>query len=62
MGVVLVYDRKGQLVPELWSAESDYSISTGQEAEIVGIRTIILIIKPTEMVRAKGDSPEFSGT
>ena len=46
-GVVRVYDRKGQLDPELWSAESDYSISAGQEAEVIGIRTIVLIIKPT---------------
>jgi len=61
-GVVRVYDRKGQLDPELWSAESEYSISAGQEAEIVGIRTIVLIIKPTEPVRANGSSPEFSET
>ena len=46
-GVVRVYDRKGQLDPELWSAESEYSIPAGQEAEVVGIRTIVLIIKPT---------------
>jgi membrane protein implicated in regulation of membrane protease activity len=46
VGVARVYDRKGQLDPELWSAESDYSISAGQEAEVVGIRTIVLIIKP----------------
>ncbi len=61
-GVVRVYDRKGQLNPELWSAESEYSISAGQEAEIVGIRTIVLIIKPAESVRANDSSPEFSET
>jgi len=61
-GVVRVYDRKGQLDPELWSAESEYSISAGQEAEIVGIRTIVLIIKPTEPVRVNGSSREFSKT
>ena len=47
VGVARVYDRDGQLDPELWSAESDYSISAGQEAEIVGMRTIVLILKPT---------------
>ena len=46
-GVACVYDREGQLDPELWSVESEYSISAGQEAEVVGIRTIVLIIKPT---------------
>ena len=51
-GVVRVYDRKGQLDPELWSAESEYSISAGREAEVVGIRTIVLIIKPTGQVSA----------
>ena len=46
-GVVRVYDRTGRLDPEFWSAESDYSISPGQEAEIAELRTIVLIIKPT---------------
>jgi len=50
VGVVRVYDRKGQLDSELWSAESEYSVPAGQEAEVVGIRTIVLIIKPTEPV------------
>ena len=53
-GVVRVYDRKGQLDPELWSAESEYSISAGQEAEIVELRTIVLIIRPTGPIRANG--------
>ncbi|MGP8127856.1 MAG: NfeD family protein [Candidatus Bathyarchaeia archaeon] len=61
-GVVRVYDQKGRLDPELWSAESEYSISAGHEAEIVGIRTIVLIIEPTGPVRANGSSPEFSET
>lgn len=47
VGVARVYDQRGQLDPELWSAESEYSISAGQEAEVVGKRTIVLIIKPT---------------
>jgi membrane protein implicated in regulation of membrane protease activity len=60
-GVVRVYDRKGRLDSELWSAESEYSISAGQEGEIVGIRTIVLIIKPTGPIRPNGTS-EFSET
>jgi len=60
-GVVRVYDRKARLDPELWSAESEYSISAGQEAEVVGIRTVVLIIKPTQPVRPNGTS-EFSET
>ena len=60
-GVACVYDRNGQLNPELWSAESEYPISAGQEAEIVGIRTIVLIIKPTGPIRPNGTS-EFSET
>jgi membrane protein implicated in regulation of membrane protease activity len=59
-GVVRVYDRKARLDPELWSAESEYSISAGQEAEVVGIRTVVLI-KPTQPVRPNGTS-EFSET
>jgi len=47
VGVARVYDQRGQLDPELWSAESEYSISADQEAEVVGKRTIVLIIKPT---------------
>ena len=46
-GVVRLYDNSGRLDPELWSAESDYSIAAGQAAEVTGIRTIVLIIKPT---------------
>ncbi len=57
VGVVRVYNRKDELDPELWSAESEYSISAGQEAEIVGIRTIVLIIRPTGPIRASGSSP-----
>ena len=46
-GVVRLYDRSGRLDPELWSAESDYSIAADQEAEVAGIRTIVLITRPT---------------
>jgi hypothetical protein len=45
----------------LMSAESEYSISAGGEPEVVGIRTVVLIIKPTQPVRPNGTS-EFSET
>ena len=48
-GVVRVYDWTGRLDPEFWSAKSEYSISSGQEAEVAEIRTIVLIIKPTRL-------------
>jgi hypothetical protein len=45
-GVVRVYEATGGLRSELWSAESDYEISEGEEAVVVGMRTIVLIISP----------------
>jgi membrane protein implicated in regulation of membrane protease activity len=46
-GVVQIYDAAGSLDPELWSAESEYDIPEGEEALVVDIRTIVLIVKPT---------------
>jgi membrane protein implicated in regulation of membrane protease activity len=46
-GVVRVYEPTGSLDPELWSAESEDEISEGEEAVVVSMRTIILIVKPT---------------
>jgi membrane protein implicated in regulation of membrane protease activity len=47
-GIVRVYDRIGRLDPELWSAESEHEISEGREAEIEGMRSIVLLIKPKD--------------
>jgi membrane protein implicated in regulation of membrane protease activity len=46
-GVVRVYDPAGILDSELWSAESEYEIPAWEEALVVGMRTIVLIVKPT---------------
>jgi membrane protein implicated in regulation of membrane protease activity len=46
-GVVRVYEPTGSLDPELWSAESEDEISEGEEAVVVSMRTIVLIVKPT---------------
>ncbi len=46
MGVVRVYDRNGRLDPQFWSAESEHEIPEGQEAEVAGMRSIVLLIKP----------------
>jgi membrane-bound ClpP family serine protease len=46
-GVVQIYDAAGSLDPELWSAESEYDIREGEEALVVDIRTIVLIVEPT---------------
>jgi membrane protein implicated in regulation of membrane protease activity len=45
-GVVRVYGRNGRLEPELWSAESAHEIPEGQEAEVAGMRNIVLLITP----------------
>jgi membrane protein implicated in regulation of membrane protease activity len=50
-GVVQVYDPAGSLDSELWSAESEYDIPEGEEALVVDIRTIVLIVKPTRTAR-----------
>jgi membrane protein implicated in regulation of membrane protease activity len=47
-GVVRVYDRTGRLNPELWSAESTCEIPEGEEAQIEGMRSIVLLIVPGE--------------
>jgi hypothetical protein len=46
VGVVRVYEATGSLGSELWSAESQHEISEGEEAVVVGMRTIVLIISP----------------
>jgi membrane protein implicated in regulation of membrane protease activity len=48
MGIVRVYDQNGRLEPELWSAESRQTITEGQAADVVGIRSIVLLIKPVD--------------
>jgi membrane protein implicated in regulation of membrane protease activity len=48
MGIVRVYGQNGRLEPELWSAESSQTISEGQTAEVMEIRSIVLLIKPVE--------------
>jgi membrane protein implicated in regulation of membrane protease activity len=50
VGVVRVYDPTGSLDSELWSAESEDEISEGEEAVVVGMRTIVLIITPSTPV------------
>jgi membrane protein implicated in regulation of membrane protease activity len=47
VGVVRVYGPHRGLDPELWSAESEYEISEGQEAIIAGMRSIVLIVRPS---------------
>jgi hypothetical protein len=46
VGVVRVYDATGGLGSELWSAESEHEIPEGEEAVVIGMRTIVAIIKP----------------
>jgi membrane protein implicated in regulation of membrane protease activity len=46
VGIVKVYGSNGRLDPELWSAESESEIHEGHEATVVGLRTIVLVIKP----------------
>jgi membrane protein implicated in regulation of membrane protease activity len=48
MGIVRVYSQDGRLEPELWSAESSQTISEGQTAEVMEIRSIVLLIKPVD--------------
>jgi membrane protein implicated in regulation of membrane protease activity len=47
VGVVRVYGPHGRLDPELWSAESEYEILEGQEAIVAGMRSIVLIVLPS---------------
>jgi membrane protein implicated in regulation of membrane protease activity len=47
-GVVRVYADNGTLDPELWSAESGQEIGEGQNGVVIGIRSIILLVKPTQ--------------
>jgi membrane protein implicated in regulation of membrane protease activity len=47
-GLVRVYGRNGRLDPELWSAESEHEIAEGREAQVVGMQSIVLLIKPLE--------------
>jgi len=49
VGIVRVYDQNGRLEPELWSAESRQSIAEGQTAEVIQVRSIVLLIKPVEL-------------
>ena len=48
MGIVRVYGQNGRLEPELWSAESRQTIAEGQTAEVMEIRSIVLLIKPVD--------------
>jgi len=49
LGIVRVYGHDGRLEPELWSAESRQTISEGQMAEVMEMRSIVLIIKPLDI-------------
>jgi membrane protein implicated in regulation of membrane protease activity len=48
MGIVRVYGQNGRLEPELWSAESSQTITEGHTAEVMEIRSIVLLIKPID--------------
>jgi membrane protein implicated in regulation of membrane protease activity len=47
MGAVRLYGSHGRIDPELWSAESERDILAGQDAEIIGVQSIILLITPS---------------
>jgi membrane protein implicated in regulation of membrane protease activity len=47
-GVVRILDDNGRPEPELWSAESNEDIFPGSTAQIVAMRSIVLIVKPVE--------------
>jgi len=48
MGIVRVYRQNDRLEPELWSAESRHTIAEGQTAEVVQVRSVVLLVKPVE--------------
>ena len=45
-GVVKLIRNDGNIDPELWSAEADNFIGIGEEARVVGIKSIILQVEP----------------
>jgi membrane protein implicated in regulation of membrane protease activity len=48
MGIVRLYGQNGRLEPELWSAESRQTITEGETAEVMEIRSIVLLVKPVD--------------
>ncbi|MCL5067168.1 MAG: hypothetical protein M1368_02290 [Thaumarchaeota archaeon] len=57
-GVVKLIRDDGSVDPELWSAESDTVIGSGEEAKVVGIKSIILLVEPIRPINeeSKRDS------
>jgi membrane protein implicated in regulation of membrane protease activity len=47
-GVVRIRRADGSYEPEFWSAESEHPIPVGEHAKIIQIRSVVLIIEPTE--------------
>ena len=45
-GVVKLVRSDGSIDPELWSAESDTEILSGERARVVGVKSIILVVTP----------------
>ncbi|MDG6924217.1 MAG: hypothetical protein JRN67_13120 [Nitrososphaerota archaeon] len=60
-GVVKLIRNDGSIDPELWSAEANTSIGIGEEARVVGINSIILLVEPITHVNEESGKDSNTG-
>jgi membrane-bound ClpP family serine protease len=46
----------GTMESELWSAESAHEIEVGKKAQVIGMRSVVLLIDPLTQDAARPDS------
>ena len=60
-GIVKLIRNDGSIDPELWSAEANTSIGIGEEARVVGINSIILLVEPITHVNEESGKDSNTG-